>query len=266
VTNIDTTRNFINTLIHKISRDPSADAAQCLARLLSQPEVLHDWLAPIREAAALQAATKLESEMSVPRPTELAQAFANQTPLNHVDLQVSTLELLSKMQEDVRHGSFGLKKQFWATDSHGHKPQAPHRPEPVCRDAIALWLTDKLQPMNVTLNTEGQYANGNQCDIDLQVKWAGQKGFTIPIEVKGDWNSELWTAASQQLLKKYALNPRCGGYGIYLVLWTGGGARANPSNLEKPTTAAALQRQMTQFVSAQPGCEKIKVFVLDISI
>ncbi len=41
------------------------------------------------------------------------------------------------------------------------------------------------------------------------------------IEVKGQWSGELFTAAAEQLDKRYTIHPDAAQQGIYLVLWFG---------------------------------------------
>ena len=41
------------------------------------------------------------------------------------------------------------------------------------------------------------------------------------MEVKGQWNAELFTAAKLQLADRYAVHPTAEEQGVYLVLWFG---------------------------------------------
>ena len=91
----------------------------------------------------------------------------------------------------------------------------------------------------------------------------------LPIEVKGDWNKELWTASYEQLTKKYASDPQCHGKGIYLVLWLGAnrGTAARKQHPNHSThTAVELQAQLQQMTDQKIKGMDIRVFVLDVSI
>lgn len=63
------------------------------------------------------------------------------------------------------------------------------------------------------------------CDERLDVKRADIGttfiGMRLPIEVKGQWHSQMWTAADQQLDRLYATDHAADHRGIYLVLWVG---------------------------------------------
>lgn len=43
----------------------------------------------------------------------------------------------------------------------------------------------------------------------------------LVVEVKGQWNSELFTAAQMQRADRYAVHPTAEEQGVYLVLWFG---------------------------------------------
>jgi hypothetical protein len=64
-------------------------------------------------------------------------------------------------------------------------------------------------------------AQGNRCDITVATLVTGQRRLLV-IEVKGQWNRELFTAAEAQLHDKYAIHPDAAEQGIFLVLWFGG--------------------------------------------
>jgi hypothetical protein len=44
----------------------------------------------------------------------------------------------------------------------------------------------------------------------------------LPIEIKGEWHPKLCSAIQEQLVAHYTTPPQTNGYGVYLVLWTGG--------------------------------------------
>jgi hypothetical protein len=92
----------------------------------------------------------------------------------------------------------------------------------------------------------------------------------LPIEVKGDWNQDLWTAPEKQLAAKYASDLRCTSLGIYLVLWLGKnrGKADKKFNLpnQKFETVEAFKKAMEKAMRDTPANEKLTLVVLDISI
>ena len=60
----------------------------------------------------------------------------------------------------------------------------------------------------------------------------------LPIEIKRDDHSEIWTAAEEQLIKQYSRDPASEGNGIYLAFWLDGkGIKNPPKGIKKPTSS-----------------------------
>ena len=88
----------------------------------------------------------------------------------------------------------------------------------------------------------------------------------LPIEVKRDSHSELWTAINDQLRPRYTLDPLAKGHGIYLVIWFGqGDMPLDPVDRQRPTTIGDLQARLEAQV---PEVERhmIRVHVMDVSL
>ena len=92
----------------------------------------------------------------------------------------------------------------------------------------------------------------------------------LPIECKGQWNRNVWSAAEDQLDALYLRDWRSGGRGIYLVYWFGSGVAANyqlrapPAGKTPPTTPEEL-RQLIRERIAPARRAAIAVEVLDLS-
>jgi hypothetical protein len=203
-----------------------------------------------------------EHKHATPNPSQVARQLANHTPINHADLMAVALERLCELQNEANNSGHNLKTQFWATDVRGQKPQSPHKPETVCRDAIVSWLIPRLKAQNITVLPETRHDQGNDSDFGLLVG----ADMLLPIEVKGDWHPELWTAAKTQLFDKYCTDYRCAGRGLYLVLWMNDPSstmRRHPNDLSV-TSAKALQEILQREINQD--VQGIEVFVLDLSL
>lgn len=104
--------------------------------------------------------------------------------------------------------------------------------------------------------------DANRCDLLSTIR-----NTDLPIEIKGQWHSNVWDAACDQLEDNYPRNYRSEGRGIYLVLWFGHVPRFNPPGAReygKPKDAsemlAAIYARSPKTIS-----EKTKLFVLDLS-
>ena len=128
-------------------------------------------------------------------------------------LQVIVMEALEDAQDEILTGQTDEYEVFWQGDtSHC---------ENYCRDR----LIDKLEPLlgcSIRVHKEGAMSNERRCDI-----LCTSNDFDLPIEIKGQWHPNLWTAAQEQLEKNYSSGYRSQGHGIYLVLWFGYEIEAN---------------------------------------
>ena len=121
-------------------------------------------------------------------------------------------------------------------------------------------------PSRVDCAPEGHLAQNKRADIACTVG-----GLMLPIEVKGQWHRELWSAAEGQLAPRYATDWRAGGRGIYLVLWFGPGAgkgripKAPSRGTPKPASAADLRNALVDVMPLALR-ERIAVVVLDLTL
>ena len=86
----------------------------------------------------------------------------------------------------------------------------------------------------------------------------------MPVEIKKDEHSNLWTAIENQLVGKYAIDPNANGHGIYLVLWFGRGKTRRSPDGYPPTGPEDLEKRLQRSLSGQPA-RKVLVCVMDVS-
>ncbi|NBV84448.1 hypothetical protein EBR57_10080, partial [bacterium] len=172
------------------------------------------------------------------------------------DLLHLVLAHLDDIAAKIQHESGNLFEQFWNT-----RTDMVHKSENECRNVILNELNNALTPYGIECQSEGNYVNDNRADIRVSFR----NELDIPIEIKGDWHMELWTFGCNQL-EKYTKSAKTDGFGIYLVLWTGGGVKAAPlDGGVRPTNSEDLKRRLTALLpdSAQG---KIHVRVVDVSM
>ena len=84
----------------------------------------------------------------------------------------------------------------------------------------------------------------------------------LVVEVKGQWNAELFTAAQMQLADRYAVHPTAEEQGVYLVLWFGADEKIaglkNHDNLQ----VSDLKKKLEEGLPAEL-VGKIDVVILD---
>ena len=136
------------------------------------------------------------------------------------DLQVIVMEALEDAQDQILTGQTDEYEVFWQGDtSHC---------ENYCRNRLMTQLKPLLEARSIGVHREGDMNEG-YCDI-----LCTSNGDKLPIEIKGQWHSELWTAAKNQLGEQYASSYEARGHGIYLVLWFGYKTMKKPKLLSLP--------------------------------
>ena len=264
----DDGRDFLYQLLAAFRNDASDAADGVLLQLLSD-STLNDWKAQLEESLSRHRQARAEQSFAQPTARQVALTLQNKTPANPSDLMAVAIDALGELQKQLRNSSTNLIHEFWTVDPAGKRPIPPHRPELQCRNVIAGFLKAPLNAMGISVTPEHQHGEQNQSDIVLRVQAPGNNGMLLPIEVKGDWNKELWTASYEQLAKKYSSDPQCHGKGIYLVLWLGAnrGKAARRQHPNRPThTAVELQAQLQQLADRNVKGMDIRVVVMDVSM
>lgn len=192
----------------------------------------------------------------LPSLTEIIAIAHDQIPTSLGDLQVWILEELKVVQDKIRADDADSWRSFY--DNNG-VPKGEER----CRDLL-LGLLRQGSP-GITFDPESHVAGDKEVDISSS---AG--ALRLPVEMKGQWHRDVWTAADEQLDRLYASDWRAAGWSIYLVLWFGeqkdaskniaspGRGIARPASPEKMTAMLMSRSQ-----SVQEG--RIKVVVLDLT-
>lgn len=117
-------------------------------------------------------------------------------------------------------------------------------------------------PEGADAQPEGQYAADRRADVSVAFK-----DFRIPVEIKKNTHSDLWTDIDNQLTAKYTTDPATGGYGVYLVLWLGAdapGYPCHPTTHDRPNAPYELERRLNESMSHEQR-RKISVVVLDVT-
>lgn len=241
-------------MIQRLGADAGQDATLALERLLA--ESTDGYTELIQSVVAEQKRVRVES-LYAPLSLEAITAIVrDELPVSGADLQGFLIDELAVVQAKVRSDDVESWRGFY------EGPTTPHREE-WCRDHLILLLRQGSN--GVTFTPEAHVGADKEVDIACSV---GE--LRMPIEVKGQWHTELWTAADRQLAASYAQDWQADGYGIYLVLWFGKQVAKNkrirsPGRGKTcPETPEQLAAALTSTSrAAQDG--RIKILVLDLS-
>jgi len=128
---------------------------------------------------------------------------------------------------------------------------------------IVNWLRPRLEPLGFVDVIEHQLADSNRCDITTSIQTpAGRK--MLVVEVKGQWNAELFTAAQMQLADRYAVHPTAEQQGVYLVLWFGDAEKIAGLKNRENLQASDLKKKLEEGLPVEL-VGKIDIVVLDLA-
>jgi hypothetical protein len=130
-------------------------------------------------------------------------------------------------------------------------------------EIIAERLNLVLHPQSITVTSEHQTKNQNRIDITAAKIIEGKRRLLV-IEAKGQWHSELYSAASTQLYERYSIHPDAEQQGIYLIIWFGAHEKVEDRKRHEITSAIELRKAIEETLPPElKGL--IDVFVLDVS-
>jgi hypothetical protein len=255
-TNVWDASEFLRGIITRISGDTSDEAIQLLADLRDAPTDSYTDL--LRFAAANQRNARCEARFAPFALGEIKAALEDGPPQSIADLLVIVVDELKALQARLSGANTNPVDLFF----DGGKPKG----ENACRDTMLNLLRPNLSH-GITFGPEVAMPGRDRADVAFQLGL-----LRLPLEAKGQWHRELWTAAQTQLEARYTKDWMAQGKGLYVIFWFGPNVPANkrlkspPSNRGKalPQTPGELRGAFV--ASLPPGIHgEIEVFVLDVS-
>jgi len=247
--------DHVRGLIEKLSAKGTTESLKEINRLLALPS-----LEKIKRQLLISKQEVIQKlrENSFDHFNLLAVSniLGNSNPNGPADLQALVLDFLDQIAQEIKTSNGDLYRQFW---TEGKDNQ--HKTEPSCRDALLEMLRTHLSPRSIDCQPEVDHFNDKRADI--RVTYRNQ--FAVPIEIKGEWHRELWTAVNNQFIPQYTDTKESKGYGIYLVLWVGGFEQSSTRDGgKKPVTPSELESRFNKQLP-QESQKRIAVRVIDIS-
>jgi hypothetical protein len=200
-----------------------------------------------------------EESLDAPSANGVLSILSNTNPATVSDLQAMMIESIEWLQDDIRNGDTKGWLRFW----EGEKPIS----ENDARDHILDRIRHRFEPLSVQLRPECLMPEDKRADIVASMNHSGTIS-DLPVEVKGQWNEGVWSAAVEQLDARYTRYVHARNRGVYLVLWFGNVSnkriRKRLDGLAVPKTARDLAQQLrADLPSGLRG--RIDVAVLDVS-
>lgn len=231
------------------------DASEALQSLTEDP-ALEPWHFLLVGKRDEQIVARRTATYAVPDFDSVQKTLANSEPANPADLAALVTDRLAQLGTKTQQGNDDEWRPYWSEDTHGRRTR-PKREESCCKALVSALR--RLLPCGVDVQREFVHAQDKRSDIRVSFN-----GHAIPIEVKKESHSQLWSAVVDQLVAKYAIAPESSGFGIYVVLWFGLRKMPPPPEGRRPPTPETLREHLRKQLTG-PHRHKITVVVLDVS-
>jgi hypothetical protein len=230
------------------------EAGEQLRRLSEVPALKH-WHLYLQSSIYNQQAVRRNNGFAHCESRAVVQVMLNAKPANSADLTALVVSQLEDLDRHIRGGDAGELANFWRKDERGRRPKI----ENDCRDAILFLLRPSLLLVDVDLGKEEPPWQDTRVDLRARATLNGRT-CAVPIELKGEWNDELWSAPGTQLAR-YARHPHHSNFGVYVALWFYGKTVPLPGS-PKPKTPGELREMLIESIPEDQR-ERLKVVVLN---
>ena len=250
----ETAYRYLTNVVWVIGRDNPDAAIPVLDELLSDVRFA-GFEADLRSIRASSLREQALRDFQPPDPEMVVKLLADSEVVSVEHMRAVLLEKLSDLQADLKGGDLDELETYYDGGKRVSENTATKR--------IVSWLRPRLQALDISDAIEHQMKNAKRCDFTAAKMLGGRRRLLVT-EVKGQWNPELFTAASAQLYDRYAIHPDADHQGIYLVLWFGGGGTIAGCKNPSITSAQELKTEIETFIP-EDLLGFIDVFVLDLS-
>lgn len=223
---------FLHAMMSSIAGDTTPAASLALQELIEEPA--DGYTAHLLHMAAEQRQKRAEEHFASLLPKELGAMLSNGPPANMDDLRSLILEELLVAQQRLIGDDLDQARVFWNDNG------VPHE-ENTCRDRLLEMIRPQLNVYEIHATTEVDMPKTKRADVAF-----ARGHLQLPMEVKGQWHDDVWTAATLQLQERYLIDWRSQGCGIYCILWFGSLRSATRRRLKAPPAGVSAPRSATE--------------------
>ena len=228
----ETAYRFLTGVVFTIGRGDPSNSIPVFDRILSDSRFSDFWNS-VKSQRAEAVSEQALSGFRAPTPADVSQLLDDSKIASVEDMRALLIQLLDEFQHRLKGDATNPVEVFYSGDKRINENRA--------RDRIVDRLQDLFRALNLGVVVEHQMANEKRCDFTASAV-IDKSQVVLVTELKGQWNPELYTAASVQLAGRYTIYPGAANQGVYLVLWFGGdekiAGRKDPS-----ITSPALLRE-----------------------
>ncbi|MCY3770145.1 MAG: hypothetical protein OXG56_12395 [Gammaproteobacteria bacterium] len=245
---------FLTTVIWMIKKDHPSKQIPVLNSIIEDDRFwdFHKAARHMREQARNE---EVLLDFKPPSPSQIVQLLRDNQPASVESLRALLMEELDELQRKIKGSEFDPVDKYYSNGQRVDELTATKR--------IAEDLDYNLQARNISVTIERHMNKAKRCDITAARMFDGLKKLVV-MEVKGQWNRDLFTAAAEQLDQRYSIHPDAANQGIYLVLWFGQeemvADQKNHSFSSPDQLKEHIIKQMPEDLR-----KRIDVYVLDVS-
>ncbi|TRW48718.1 ATP-binding protein [Aliidiomarina halalkaliphila] len=257
----------VRKLLHSLSDASESTTLIELQRLLKdsrfeeEKETIQSIIARVRLNVA-------HASYTPPSIARLNDFLSSKSIISVEQLKEIVIDELQALQKRLNGSELHSKKSFYDkeinSDDGKKTAHLRHCDEEDCSREVANKMQVSLQPRRIKIDLESRMSDEKRCDITVTYI-DGNCNLMVPIEAKGQWHRELYTASSEQLERLYTKHPDAGGYGIYLVYWFGRNEKIAGKVASEISTADELRSSIEEKLTDEQR-ERITVFVLDLDM
>ena len=248
----DATR-FIQYVIETIGGRPTPKATEVLQTLIANHAPTY--ASRMKHMLHLQRRARRDFDYSAPTIAEVRAVMCEALPENVDDMRAWFADRLEEFQKRLRGSDTNMREAYW---NDAGKP----RNEEFCRDRLIEQVSGPL-PESIRFGPEPRMPDRKRADIALT-----RNTIKLPVEIKGQWERNVWNAVNDQLDAKYTVDWQADGRGVYIVLWFGDIPGRNlpphPDGLPRPQTPGELERMLEDRLP-EARRSSIDIFVIDLS-
>ena len=243
---------FIRNTIHAIASRSEYEATIALQNLIA--DHAPSYADTMKHALVLQLKGRRDHEYSAPTIGELRSAVAGDLPESIDQMRAYFADCIEELQTRIRGSNTDMWEAYW----DGDRP----RDENFCRHRMIEHISGRLPP-SIRFEPERHMPKQRRADIA-----AIRNAIGLPVEIKGQWHRDVWSAACDQLDANYARDWQAQGRGAYIVLWFGDVVEkqlpGHPEGLKRPETPEALRQMLVDRLPEERRF-RIDIFVLDVT-
>lgn len=248
---------LLSDLVWMLEANESEESMDILNRYLNDKR-FSTFHKKIKSILTNKVRAKVRQQTKTPSISNITRFLDDNQIISTDSLRTLVIEELQIYQDEINGGEFNPGRRFYK--DYKIKERLG---ETSCTEIIAERLQTRLEQRQIQITPEHQLKDEKRADFTLRKRIENQE-LLLPVEVKGQWHENLYTAAAEQLHKFYSRHPNADFQGVYLVIWFGSHEAVAKRKKHEINSAIDLKESIEYEIPDELR-NFIDVFVLDVS-